>query len=101
MLRRRRLSADLFDLRISDLTDRLRNTDFYIPVILRLELDPDSEIAGMETEVSAWYWRSSMAYEVDDPRVECWLGMARATPAMGWVLGGSMWLDNRQSSSFG
>ena len=54
---------DMFDLKISDLTDRLPNTDFYIPgSILRLELDTGSAISdGLESEVAAWYWRSSMA----------------------------------------
>ncbi len=82
---------DLFNLRISDLTDRLRSTDFYIPgSILRLELDPDSEVAeGMNTEVPAWYWRSSMAYAVDDPRVRVLARYGSGDPLLsGWVLGG-------------
>ena len=34
----------------------------------QVELDPASEInEGMSSEISSWYWRSSMAFSVDDP----------------------------------
>lgn len=82
---------DLFDLDIRDLTDNLPNTDFYIPgSILRLELDQSSEInAGMRDEIAAWYWRSSMAYEVNDPRVRVVARYGSGDPLLsGWVLGG-------------
>ena len=82
---------DMFDLKISDLTDRLPNTDFYIPgSILRLELDTGSAISdGLESEVAAWYWRSSMAYAVDDPRVSVMARYGSGDPLLsGWVLGG-------------
>ncbi len=82
---------DLFDLDIRDLTDNLPNTDFYIPgSILRLELDQSSEInAGMRDEIAAWYWRSSMAYEVNDPRIRVVARYGSGDPLLsGWVLGG-------------
>jgi hypothetical protein len=82
---------DLFDLGISDITSDLANTDFYIPgSILRLELDDSSEInAGMSSEISSWYWRSSMAYEVDDPRIRVAARYGSGDPLLsGWVLGG-------------
>lgn len=82
---------EMFDLGISDLTDRLPSTDFYIPgSILRLELDPDSEInEGMRSEIAAWYWRSSMAFAVDDPRIRVAARYGSGDPLLsGWVLGG-------------
>ena len=83
--------AELFDLDISNLTSGLPNTEFYIPgSILRLELDSASEInEGMRDEISAWYWRSSMAYEVDDPRIRIVGRYGQGDPLLsGWVLGG-------------
>jgi hypothetical protein len=82
---------DLFSLDIADATEALPNTDFYIPgSILRLELDPDSEITeGMRSETSAWYWRSSMAFESDDPRLRVAARYGSGDPLLsGWVLGG-------------
>jgi len=83
--------ADLFELEVSSVTAGLSNTDFYIPgSILRLELDPSSEITeGMRSETAIWYWRSSMAYEVDDSRVRVAARYGSGDPLLsGWVLGG-------------
>ena len=83
--------SDLFDLEVSNATAGLSNTDFYIPgSILRLELDGASEInEGMSSEVSSWYWRSSMAFDVDDPRVRVAARYGSGDPLLsGWVLGG-------------
>jgi hypothetical protein len=82
---------DLFDLRIADATSNLPNTSFYIPgSILRLELDTTSELAeGLSDEIAAWYWRSSMAYDVDDPRVRVAARYGSGDPLLsGWVMGG-------------
>jgi len=82
---------DLFDLGISNATASLANTDFYIPgSILRLELDSTSEVTeGMRDEVAAWYWRSSMAYDVDDARIRVAARYGSGDPLLsGWVLGG-------------
>ena len=83
--------SDMFGLGVSDLTDRLPNTEFYIPgSILRLELDPESNMSqGMRSEISSWYWRSSMAFDVDDPRVRVAARYGSGDPLLsGWVLGG-------------
>lgn len=84
-------AENLFDLDLLDPTARLSNTEFYIPgSILRLELEPDSEVTqGMRAETSAWYWRSSRAFEVDDPRVSVLARYGTGDPLLsGWVLGG-------------
>lgn len=85
------LMRTMFDLDIRNITRSLPNTDFYIPgSILRLELDAASEInAGMRSEVAAWYWRSSMAWDVSDPRITVAARYAAGDPLLsGWVLGG-------------
>ena len=82
---------DLFDLDISDATADLPNTSFYIPgSILRLELEPMSELTnGMRSETAGWYWQSSMAYDVNDPRVRVAARYGAGDPLLsGWVLGG-------------
>ena len=82
---------DVFGLRISNTTTSMSDTDFYIPgSILRLEVDPASELTeGMRYEVAAWYWRSSMAYDVDDPRIRVAARYGAEDPLLsGRVLGG-------------
>lgn len=82
---------DLFDLEVRDATASLPTTDFYIPgSILRLELEAESEITeGMRDEVAAWYWRSSMAYDVADPRARVVARYGSGDPLLsGWVMGG-------------
>ena len=82
---------DLFGLRISNATASLSSTEFYIPgSILRLELEGGSSLGeGMREEVAAWYWQSSMAYDVDDPRVRVAARYGDGDPLLsGWVLGG-------------
>ena len=82
---------DIFGLRISNATASMADTDFYIPgSILRLELDPTSGITeGMRNEVAAWYWRSSMAYDIDDPRISVAARYGAGDPLLSrWVLGG-------------
>ena len=82
---------DLFDLQISRVTSDLPNTEFYIPgSILRLQLDPDSELGeGMRDEAAAWYWRTSTAFVVDDSRVRVAARWGDGDPLLsGWVLGG-------------
>ncbi len=81
---------DLFDLDISDVTEDLSNTEFYIPgSILRLELDESPVTEGMRDEVAAWYWRSSMAYDIADDRIRVLARYGSGDPLLsGWVLGG-------------
>jgi hypothetical protein len=83
--------ADLLDLGVRDVTSSLPVTDFYIPgSILRLELEPASEIAeGVSPELAAWYWRTSRAFEVTDPSVRVVGRYGSGDPLLsGWVLGG-------------
>ena len=43
----------------------------------------------MRSETAIWYWRSSMAYEVDDSRVRVAARYGSGDPLLsGWVLGG-------------
>lgn len=84
-------AEDLFDLGLSSPTESLSNTDFYIPgSILRLELEVGSPITeGMRSETSAWYWRSSRAFDVNDPRISVVARYGAGDPLLsGWVLGG-------------
>ncbi|MEM7416575.1 MAG: M14 family zinc carboxypeptidase [Gemmatimonadota bacterium] len=84
-------ARDLFALGVTSATRGLPNSDFYIPgSILRLELESGHEItAGMRSETSAWYWRSSTAYEIDDPRLRVVARYGSGDPLLsGWVLGG-------------
>jgi glutamine amidotransferase-like uncharacterized protein len=84
-------ARDLFGLRISSPTEALSARDFYIPgSILRLELDTASPLTeGMRDEVAAWYWGSSRAFDVTDPRVEVVARYGEGDPLLsGWVLGG-------------
>ena len=83
--------TDLFDIDVSSATAGMSNTEFYIPgSILRLELEADSEInEGLRDEISAWYWRSSFAFDVNDPRVRVAARYGSGDPLLsGWVLGG-------------
>jgi murein tripeptide amidase MpaA len=82
--------AEVFALDVTNVTADLPSTEFYIPgSILRLELDPESDLTrGLDPESIAWYWRSSMAFEVGpDLRVAARYG--DGDPLLsGWVLGG-------------
>jgi hypothetical protein len=43
----------------------------------------------MRDEIAAWYWRSSMAYDVSDARVRVAARYGSGDPLLsGWVLGG-------------
>jgi murein tripeptide amidase MpaA len=83
--------TDLFDLEVANSVEDLPDTDFYIPgSILRLELDPASPLArGTDPESVAWYWRSSRAFDVQDPRARVAARYGSGDPLLsGWVLGG-------------
>lgn len=82
------LAIDLFDLGVSNRVERLPPQDFYIPgSILSLELEDHPELAGLEPEVPAWFWRSSRVFDVTDPAVEVLARFGRAPVLSGWVLG--------------
>lgn len=84
-------AADLFDLGVENRVDGLPSTEFYVPgSILRLELDSASELTrGMDAEGTGWFWRSSMAFDVDDDRVRTAVRYGTGDPLLsGWVMGG-------------
>lgn len=81
---------DLFDLRLGNVVEGLRPQDFYIPgSILRLELEPLHPLnRGMDPQTIAWYWNSSRAFDVRDPRVRVVARYGAGDPRLsGWVLG--------------
>jgi hypothetical protein len=83
--------AELFGLGIRDATADYEGTDFYVPgSILRVRLEPGSDVtAGLDPEVAAWYWGSSRAFDVDDPRVRVVARYGAGDPLLsGWALGG-------------
>ncbi|TVP49781.1 MAG: hypothetical protein EA350_01590, partial [Gemmatimonadales bacterium] len=83
-------AMDAFSLGVRDATAELPPEDFYIPgSILRLDLDPDHELSrGVPAETVAWYWRTSRAFEVDDPNAQVVGRYGEGDPRLaGWVLG--------------
>ena len=83
-------AIETFGLQIGNLVDGLRPQDFYIPgSILGLELDPAHPIAAGQSEHGvAWYWRSSRAFEVNDPRATVVARYGSGDPLLsGWALG--------------
>ncbi len=83
-------AIDAFQLQVRDAVADLPPEDFYIPgSILRLELDPEHPISeGVPAQNVAWYWRTSRAFEVDDPRARVVGRYGQDDPRLaGWVLG--------------
>jgi hypothetical protein len=83
-------AIDAFDLEVRNAVDDLPDADFYIPgSILRLDLDPAHPISeGHPSETIAWYWRTSRAFDVDDPRATVVGTFGEGDPRLaGWVLG--------------
>ncbi|MDT8341564.1 MAG: M14 family metallopeptidase [Longimicrobiales bacterium] len=82
------LAVELFGLGVANRVERLPPQDFYIPgSILAVELEETPFAEGLRPDASAWYWRSSRAFDVSDPTVEV---LARYSPApllSGWALG--------------
>jgi glutamine amidotransferase-like uncharacterized protein len=84
--------AELLDLGVADATSALANTDFYVPgSILRVELEAGSDVTeALDSEVAAWFWGSSRAFEVDDARVRVVARYGSDDPLLsGWALGGA------------
>ncbi|HSH75451.1 MAG TPA: M14 family zinc carboxypeptidase, partial [Longimicrobiales bacterium] len=81
--------ADLFGLAVRDATAGWEDSDFYVPgSILRLELEPSSSLTGgMAPEVGAWYWQTSRAFEVGDPRIGVAARYGSGDPILsGWAI---------------
>ncbi len=82
--------VDLFDLDVENRVAGLATTDFYVPgSILRLELEPGSNVTeGLDPEGTAWFWRSSMAFDVGSD-IEVVARYGSGDPLLsGWVMGG-------------
>jgi hypothetical protein len=83
--------TELFGLGVGSAVEGLSNTEYYIPgSILRLELDPTSELArGVDPENIAWYGTGSMAFTVSDANIRVAARYGTDDPLLsGWVLGG-------------
>jgi hypothetical protein len=81
---------DAFDLGVRNLVDGLPPQEFFIPgSILRLDVEPGAAARrGTAHESIAWFWRSSRAWAVDDPRVTVAARYGAGNPKLsGWVLG--------------
>ncbi len=81
--------AELFGLEISSAVERLDSQDFFIPgSILQLDLEDHPITAGMGAETAAWYWQSSRAFDVAEPRARVVARYAQGDPLLsGWILG--------------
>ena len=84
------LVTDLFDIGVSNAVERLESQEFYVPgSILELSLDTDHPInEGLDESVSAWYWGSSRAFDIEDPAVRVTARYSDGNPVQsGWILG--------------
>ena len=89
-------AAEALGLDVRDGTGSLDRTEFYIPgSVLRVELEQGSEVtSGMDDEVAVWFWGSSRAFDVDDPRVRVVARYGEGDPLLsGWALGGDVLSD--------
>ena len=85
--------VDLFALGVRDETSTLPASEFYIPgSILRLGIETGSELGrGMRPEVGAWFWESSRAFSVTDPRIRVVARYGAGDPLLsGWAIGGAV-----------
>ncbi len=81
---------DLLGLDISNATERLPPQDFFVPgSILQVNLDPDHPVTrGEGDSTPVWFWRSSRAWDVADPRAQVVGRYAEGDPLLsGWLLG--------------
>lgn len=83
------LAIDMFDLPVTNTVERLPTTDFYVPgSIVTLDLGEHGLTQGMAEQVDGWYWRSSRAFEVDDPSIAVAAHYGGGNPvSSGWILG--------------
>jgi hypothetical protein len=81
---------DLFDLGVSNAVERLPVQDFFVPgSILSVDLEEGHPIGkGEGATTPVWYWRSSRAFDVEDPQVQVVARFSGGNPLMsGWLLG--------------
>lgn len=81
---------EVFDLRVSNAVERLPAQDFFIPgSILSVDLEEEHPVSqGKGDSTPVWFWRSSRAFEVDDPQVEVVARYSEGNPLLsGWLLG--------------
>ncbi len=81
---------DLFDLGIINAVERLPAQDFFIPgSILSVDLVETHPVnRGKGDSTPAWFWRSSRAFDVDDPEVVVVARFSEGNPLLsGWLLG--------------
>jgi hypothetical protein len=83
-------AIDTFKLPVTDRVSSLPPTSFYIPgSILRLDVDTGHRIGrGIEARNVAWFWRTSRAFDVQDPQIRIVARYGEGEPRLsGWVLG--------------
>lgn len=84
------LLIDLLDLPVESNVAHLPPSTFYIPgSILRLQVDTGHPIGAQSAaENIAWFWRTSRAFDVLDPRAEIVARYGTGNPRLsGWALG--------------
>ena len=82
--------VDLFDLGVTNAVERLPAQDFFVPgSILSVDLEEGHPIGtGKGPATPVWYWRSSRAFEVEDPQVQVVARFSEGSPLLsGWLLG--------------
>ena len=83
-------AIEALDLDVRNRVEGLESQDFYIPgSILRLRLERDGALTrDLPEHTSAWYWRSSRAFDVSDPRARVIARYGDGDPVLsGWALG--------------
>ncbi len=81
---------EVFDLGVSNAVERLPAQDYFIPgSILSVDLDVEHPVnQGKGDSTPVWYWRSSRAFDVDDPLLEIVARFSEGNPLLsGWLLG--------------
>jgi hypothetical protein len=81
---------DLFDLGITNAVERLPPQDFFIPgSILSVDLEQGHPVGrGKGDTTPVWFWRSSRAFEVEDPQIQVVARFSEGNPLLsGWLLG--------------
>jgi len=84
------LMIDALDMRVSNAVERLPAQDFFIPgSILEVNLEVEHPLnRSMGSTTPAWYWGSSRAFDVMDPRAEVVARYGEGNPLLsGWLLG--------------